>query len=514
MNQAQPLAIVPAGRHLRRATAISALCSWAEDAATRWQDSAVLAGLLRRSGRVFAMAGDPRQAERRWARAAEINRERWRAAGLDTETLEGIAAERQAVLDVLDVLYHQEKRLQHAVEVEVELVEVHRVRNDPEAVAHGLLRVGATLLAGQRLAEARQYLARADRAFGSLGEQAPLGPESARDHARTLELLATVHRHQGDPSAAEDCDRRAIQAAATPLVHYVDEVHDLRDTLTSLATQASAFVDDVAALATEVGEGTSGGLALLARAAEGWRDRKDALGALMGSVTSQVETIVWRAGWPPAREDKDTLINAVSDLCHFAEETAISRNAPLVLIGLLERSGYVFDLCDPNVNNVDRNATAERQWGRALRLSEAVLDKANNAQDAAAARAERVRFLELLAVHYRDKQRYSLQWDMEDELIDAYDQAGDTLAAARVGLRLARALVEAGKRFDAAEEYLVSADQAFQALSDLDTKTAAQHATALELLATVHHHRGNPELALICQERAAALCQPSPAAVP
>lgn len=151
---------------------------------------------------------------------------------------------------------------------------------------------------------------------------------------------------------------------------------------------------------------------------------------------------------------------------------------------------------------------------RALRLSEGMLERANNAHEAAAARADSVRFLELLAVHYRDKQRCSQQWDVEDKLIDVDVQAGDSMAAARVCVRLARSMVDVGKRYDVAQDYLVSADQAFQAHDELDAETAAQHATALDLLATVHHHRGNADLARNCEERARALHQPSPAAVP
>src|SRR5256885_8073405 len=138
-------------------TAIGELCRWCETVLTEWHDRARLAGLHDLSGHVFHLAEDYTQAARHWARAAEIHRERLASASESTE-LARVRADLVSVLESLSSHYHHTQRPAQAIELELELVDLVQAGGDAigiaMATAQALARVGATMLAAGRYAQA------------------------------------------------------------------------------------------------------------------------------------------------------------------------------------------------------------------------------------------------------------------------------------------------------------------------------------------------------------------------
>lgn len=466
----------PTHRVVDRLSAVRELIRCGEEAASEWQSSEVLAGLLDRGARTYFLAGEYSAAEAEWLRALTLNRIR-----VENSDAPRAHADLLSNLESLSRLYHHLNRLPPAIAIELEMISLRRSTSDPSATARALARAGSTMIDTKCFDSAEGYLLRAAEEFRQLESREPA---LARELVHTLLLLAVAHRHQGHESEATACERRAVDVAVRNLGPVAQAIRPLKATLADFAGQVAAMYEEVTATAAQLGgDGAAKGLV----SAGDWPKFTDSLNALVGQVSSEVNAVAAAAGFTnnAATElDQLSLTDAVHDLSTWLEQAAIDRHARDVQFVVLERSARFFLLAEDF-------GRAEVRWLRALRFSDEATKRAEDAISAASARADSIRLLESLSGLYHAQGHLSSAIDTELELIEMYHDAGDAPGLARALARLGSTGVTAG-RHDLAERNLARADVEFLALGVLDPAMASLHAGTLELLAIVHHLEGDP----------------------
>lgn len=196
------------------------------------------------------------------------------------------------------------------------------------------------------------------------------------------------------------------------------------------------------------------------------------------TIASTIARAAWRS--PTTREDLDW----TRQLAQCGEDAAIAARQPELFIELLNNSAETYTAAAywPG---------AERAWLRALAIAEDLNDIPRT-----------IHFLHLLTTNYLNWQRPHKALDMQLEIVDIHQRAGDPGKTAEALAAVAHIMAAAG-RTDAAIDYLTKANHILRAHPD--HAVASVHATILSDLGQVHARLGRFNSARNYYHRALAL---------